>query len=152
MGWRKLFKGEVPKEKADPESIYAPQNSEGFHVNIQHPVAFYFYEQYRKEIGAGAFPPSTTERFDFERRFFNWIAANKLQIGAGGKLLDVSMQDGKPVIDFESRNARIREIIKDRGEFKQSPTFDIPDFVKKEMAEQRKTGIERYAKHQWEKD
>lgn len=152
MSWRTIVKGSVPKEKADPESIYCPDNKWGYHVNITHPVAAYFFEEYKKEIGAGAFPVSDTERFDYERRFFNWIANNKLQIGEGGKLLDVSMKDGKPVIDFESRNKRIQAIIQEQGEYKPRPTFDIPEFAKQEMADKRKTSTERYGKQMWEKD
>lgn len=152
MSWRTIIRGTVEEEKPDPESIYCPQNKYAYHVNIAHPVARYFLEEYKKEIGAGAFPLSDMERHDYERRFFNWIANNNLQIGAGGKLLDVSMKDGKPVIDFESRNNRIREIIAERGEYKPAPTFDVPDFVKQEMADRRKVGTERFAKQMWEKE
>lgn len=151
MSWRTLYKGESVKEKTDPESIYCPANKSAYHVNISHPVAAYFYEQYRKEIGAGCFPLSDRERHDFERRFFNWIANNNLEI-KGGKLTEVTMRDGKPVIDHEKRDARINGIIKEEGSYKPRPTFDVPDFVKQEMAESRKADVSAFQKQHWEKE
>ena len=131
MGWRNLYKGETSaKEKQNPDSIYCPENKYGYHINISHPVAAYFMKQYRDEIKAGNFPLSDTERHEFELRFLNWIAKNNLEIGNEGTLPEVTMQDGKPVIDHEKRDARINAIVAEEGVYKQRPTFEIPDHVK----------------------
>lgn len=152
MGWRTLYKGSAETEKQDPESIFCPQNNYGYHINITHPVAAYFLEQYREEIKAGSFPLSDTERLDFERRFLNWIANNNLEIEEGGKLAEVTMQNGEPVIDHGKRDARINRVISEEGKYDSKPTFDVPDSVKQDMADKRKTDVSTFQNQKWEKE
>lgn len=151
MSWRKIYSGQSEPEKQDPESIYCLQNPYAYHINIRQPVAAYFFEQYKKEVGAGSFPLSDAERHDFERRFLNWIANNNLEIAEGGRLPEVSMVEGKPVIDTEKRNQRIQRIIEEEGEYKPHPAFDVPAFVTEQMAEKRGMDAEKFSHHAWER-
>lgn len=126
----------LKKDKMEDDDIWCPPNNYAYHINIRHPVVAVFLKQYRAEEEVGNFPLSDFQRHEFEHRFLNWVAHNHLQIEAG-KLLDVSVVDDKVVIDHEARNNRIRQIIAETGEYRPKPAFELPDFVKAEIAEMK---------------
>ena len=70
-------------QKKEPESVYCNENPYGYKLNISHPIVSKFYKQYKEEIGAGNYPLSDAERFEFERRFFEWIKNNNYAISRG---------------------------------------------------------------------